>query len=116
MPLLKSASCRRIPGNFSEFNTAEKIERRMNELQDSQIKTVIINGFLARHIFPEHRERVIRNLKAVAQAAHKRKMKVIDHQDLTLLWNHGTGIRNLTARTPELLKTADSRNTAGRRS
>ena len=95
-------------GNFSEFNTAEKIERRMNELQDSQIKTVIINGFLARHIFPEHRERVIRNLKAVAQAAHKRKMKVIDHQDLTLLWNHGTGIRNLTARTPELLKTVDT--------
>lgn len=95
-------------GNFHEFNTPEKIKRRIGELYDAGFNALIINGMLSRHTFPEHEARVSQTLKAITEEAHARGMKIIDHQDLTLLWNWGTGVRNLTARTDELLRSVNA--------
>lgn len=95
-------------GHFGEFDTPEKLERRLDELEKSGIKAILLNGFLSRHTFPEHRARVDAAIRSITAAAHKRGMKVIDHQDFSLFWNHGSGLRTLTPLTGSLLRAVDT--------
>ncbi len=94
--------------NFEEFNTPEKVEKRIQELKSEKVNTIIVNGYLSRHLFKEELPRVTERLKAITEAAHRQGMKVIDHQDLTLLWNMGNGFRVLTANPGLLMRYIDS--------
>lgn len=91
-------------GTFQEFSNEEKLERRLDELEKQRIGVVCVNGMLSRHTYIGHEERVRREIRKITAAAHKRGMKVIDHQDLTLLWNLDAGFRVMAERSGELNK------------
>jgi len=82
-------------GTFNEFNTSELIEKRLQQIQDSGTGAVILNGFLSRHTYAAHLERVEENIRQTVEEAHRKGMKIIDHQDLTILWNADMGFRFL---------------------
>ncbi len=95
-------------GNFTEYATAELAERRFSELKKENVNAVIVNGFLSRHTFPSHLDRVEENIKLLTQEAHKKDITLVDHQDLTLLWNLDSGFRVLTGHTDWLQRTVDT--------
>ena len=84
-------------GTFNEFNTPEKIEKRLQQVKDGGTKAVILNGFLSRHTYLPHLGRVEENIRQTVEKAHQMGMKIIDHQDLTILWNTDMGFRFLAA-------------------
>lgn len=92
-------------GSFDEYNTPEDIKRRLTELYDSGINTLIVNGLLSRHTFPEHLGRVQKNLADIVTEAHKLGMKIIDHQDLSVIFDMDMGFRLLAAHPDYLQRT-----------
>ncbi len=82
-------------GTFNEFNTPEKIEKRLQQIKNGGVGAVILNGFLSRHTYPAHLDRVEENIRQIVEKAHQMGMKIIDHQDLTILWNADMGFRFL---------------------
>jgi hypothetical protein len=72
-------------GSFLEFDTDAEISRRLDDLVGSGIRTVLVNGLLMRHAHEHQLPRVKRTLRRITQLAHERGMKVLDHQDLTVL-------------------------------
>lgn len=84
-------------GTFNEFNTTAKIEKRLKQVKDGGVTAIILNGFLSRHTYATHLKRVENNIKAIVEKAHEADMKIIDHQDLTILWNADMGFRFLAA-------------------
>ena len=94
-------------GNFDEFNTPELTEKRLKELKEQKINTVLLNGFLSRHTFPNHLDRVRQMVKMTAAEGKKLNMKIVDHWDLSILWNMGSGFRYMTENTDWLQRTVD---------
>ncbi len=94
-------------GSFNEFNTPALIEQRLKEVKDGGVKTIILNGLLSRHTYPAHLKRVEENIRQTVEAAHKMGMKVLDHQDLTILWHMDMAYRFL-AQHPEFLQCTQS--------
>ncbi len=84
-------------GTFNEFNTSAKIEKRLQQIKDGGVSAVILNGFLSRHTYGAHLDRVEENIRQTVVEAHRKGMKIIDHQDLTILWNADMGFRFLAA-------------------
>lgn len=84
-------------GTFNEFNTPDKIEKRLDQIKESGVNAVILNGFLSRHTYGAHKDRVEKNICETVEKAHQIGMKIIDHQDLTILWNADMGFRFLAA-------------------
>ena len=95
-------------GKFVEYTTPEAIERRLDEIQKRHISTIILNGCLSRHTVPWHLPRIERNIAQITAAAHRRGMRVVDHQDFSLLWDGDSGFRVLAEHTPHLQRTIDS--------
>ena len=94
-------------GSFNEFKTPALIEQRLKEVKDGGVKAVILNGFLSRHTYFTHLPRVEENIRQTVEAAHKMGMKVLDHQDLSILWNMDMGFRFLAAH-PDFLQHTQS--------
>lgn len=82
-------------GTFTEFSTREEIAHHLDELQSRGVGLIQINGFLARHLAKDQRNRIWEQLKIIVEEAHKRGIKVADHQDVSLLWNNDEGFRHL---------------------
>ena len=82
-------------GTFNEFNTPELIEKRLQQIKNGGVGAVILNGFLSRHTYATHLDRVEENIRQIVEKAHQMEMKIIDHQDLTVLWNTDMGFRFL---------------------
>lgn len=91
-------------GTFTEFTTREAIARRLDELKAQGITLIQINGFLARHLWLDQKDRVWEQIKIITEEAHKRDMKVADHLDVTILWNRGQGHRYLIENIDTLLR------------
>ncbi len=72
-------------GSFYEFETDEQINRRLDELQKLGYRTILLNGFLVRHHWTEQLPRVKKVMARIVSLAHQRGMKVLDHQDLTIV-------------------------------
>ena len=85
--------------DFDGYNTPELAEKRLKELRP-MTNALMVNGLLSRHTFPNHLARVKKMLTMLIAEGHKQGFKMIDHQDLTLLWNKGAGFRVLTEHTP----------------
>lgn len=84
-------------GTFNEFNTPGKIEKRLKQIKEGGISAIILNGFLSRHTYATHLDRVEKNIRDIVKKAHQLDMKIIDHQDLTIVWNIDMGFRFLAA-------------------
>ncbi|MBE6366314.1 MAG: hypothetical protein E7052_00175 [Lentisphaerae bacterium] len=80
-------------GTFQEFIQPGAVERRMDELKKENFNLIIVSGLLSRHTYPAHLQRVRRQVKRMAAAAHERGMKFYDHIDYILLWNMDSGFR-----------------------
>ncbi len=97
-----------VAGDFNNFATAAEKERRIEELKQDRINAVIVNGMLSRHTYPSHLDRVTGFLRDFTAVAHRNNIRIIDHQDLTLLWNVDSGFRVMTERTDSLERMVDS--------
>jgi hypothetical protein len=84
-------------GTFNEFNTPAKLEQRLKEIKEGGVNAVILNGLLSRHTYQTHLGRVEETIRETVEIAHRMGMKIIDHQDLTVLWNADMGFRFLAA-------------------
>ena len=80
-------------GTLIEYAEPEAMAKRLDELKSKGVNAVLVSGMLSRHTYPAQLKRTEEFFKRLAQEAHKRDMKVIDHQDLTLLWNIDCGYR-----------------------
>lgn len=72
------------------------------ELSGCGYNAVMISGMHSRHTYVGQEERGLEAIRRIADEAHRRGMKVIDHFDATLTWNVGEGFRVMTERLPEL--------------
>jgi hypothetical protein len=95
-------------GTFLEFDTPEKITRRLKELKALGINVVLLNGFLTRHAHDFHQERVTKTVAETVKIAHSLGMKVLDHIELTILWNHEAALRVLTEHPDWFQRTIDT--------
>ena len=95
-------------GSFAEFTEPGAVEKRLDELTADEIDTVIVSGFLSRHTYPMHLERIDKMLAKIVSEGHKRNMKFIDHIDFSLLWQCDSGFRVLTERMEQLQHTVNT--------
>ena len=93
-------------GNFAEIEDRDVFLKKFDEVNAGKgVNAVMLSGFLSRHTFPAHEDRAV---KAIAQATdwmHRRGIKVIDHHDITLCWNEGSGFRVMAERLNEMSRT-----------
>ncbi|MCC7300957.1 MAG: beta-galactosidase trimerization domain-containing protein, partial [Verrucomicrobia bacterium] len=94
-------------GTFTEFDTTELIDRRLQERKASGINTLLLNGLLSRHTYPDQLARVQKTITEVSAAGHKKGMRILDHQDVTLFWNMGQGYRVMCAEIGEMQQSID---------
>ena len=80
-------------GTFLEYNTREKVERRFKKMKVMGVNTVLVDGFLARHVHRSHLPRVQKKLKEMVEVGHSLGMKVLDHQEFSILWNKEEAMR-----------------------
>ena len=83
-------------GTFLEYDTPEKITRRLKEMKARGVNIVMLNGYLARHCFEGQLPRVQKKVKEIVRIAHSLDMKVIDHRELTILWYMETSLRYMS--------------------
>lgn len=81
--------------NFYEFDTDELINRRLNELQHQGYRIILLNGLLVRHAWAEQLPRVQKTMKRIVELAHQRGMKVLDHQDISIVCYQDAGFNQL---------------------
>lgn len=74
-------------GSFYEFETSDEINRRLDQLQELGYTTILLNGMLIRHAYPEEAPHVQEVVARIARLAHQRGMKVLDHFDVTVIPN-----------------------------
>jgi hypothetical protein len=94
-------------GTFMEYDTPEKITRRLKEMKARGVTIVMLNGYLARHCFEGQLPRVQKKEKLIVQIAHSLDMKVIDHSELTILWYMETALRYMAEHTDWCQRTID---------
>ena len=89
-------------GTLHDFNAPGTLERRVRELKDRNVSVIITNGMLSRHTYYAHMPRIKENMKRYVDEAHKQGLHLMDHQDVTLLWNVDAGFRAASERFDEL--------------
>lgn len=65
---------------------------------------LFVSGMHSRHTYIGHIGRGVKSMGEIAQVAHKRGMKLIDHHDATMFWNEMGGFRAMMARLPETIR------------
>ncbi len=94
-------------GHLNEFAKPEDLQRRLAEIQNDLCNVIITNGLMVRHAYPAHLKRAERILTDTVKGAHAMGMKVMDHQDYSLLPGENMSFRILAANTPFLQQTID---------
>lgn len=93
---------------FTDFITDELKNRELDLISRSGGKIVLVSGLLSRHTFPDHIARADQYLCDFTRLAHQRNMKVLDHVDLTLLWNTEAGFRVMCQTTNALQRNVNT--------
>ena len=99
-----NAKFRHLGGNASslhEYHDPAVLERKLDELQKEGATALMVSGMHSRHTYKGSLRRGQEMFRRIAEAAHRRGLKVIDHHDATLLWNLDSGFRVMAERTPE---------------
>ncbi len=94
-------------GHLNEFADPAALLRRLTEIKNDWSNVIVTNGLLVRHAYPAHLERVEQVLAATVKTAHEQGLKVMDHQDYSILRGENMGYRILAANTPFLQQTVD---------
>lgn len=93
-------------GNFAELEAKDVFLKKFDEVNAGKgVNMVMVSGFLSRHTFPAHEDRVVRAIAKTTDWMHERGIKVIDHHDITLCWNEGSGFRVVAERLNEMSRT-----------
>ncbi len=103
----KQAVVRHLGYNTStmnEYRDPAVLSRALDELQKQGATAVWVSGMHSRHTYPRSLERGKAMLEQIAQAAHARGMKVIDHHDATLCWQSNAGFRTIAERLGESVR------------
>ncbi|MEW6359953.1 MAG: beta-galactosidase trimerization domain-containing protein [Planctomycetota bacterium] len=79
-----SAWVTNLAGNRYHTFTPDSAERRAKEIADAGFKAVITNGYHYRLNFAARDGDIRRIARTIADACHKRGLKVIEHQDYTI--------------------------------
>jgi hypothetical protein len=95
-------------GTFLEFDTPEKITRRLKEIKADGVNVVLLNGLLARHLYRNHLPRIQKTVSQIVRIAHELDIRVLDHVDLTLLLNQDTGMRTMVENIDWCQRTIDN--------
>ncbi len=105
---LKNAQIYRVLSNSATLGELDDTQVRKayldQELAGKNYNAMMVSGMHSRHTYFNHIDRGINAIGKIAQEAHSRGMKLIDHHDSTLLWNVDAGLRTLAERLPELGK------------
>ena len=89
---------------LAELDDPRSMTEFLRRLQAEKHNAVIVSGLHSRHTYTAHLERGQRAMQMITAAAHKHNIKVIDHHDVTLLWNLDRGFRTLAERLPEVTR------------
>lgn len=84
------------PGSFAEFMDRQYAGKDFN--------AYIVSGLHSRHTYPKHVARGFRAICSMAAELHRRGAKLIDHHDVTLLWNSDSGFRVMMGRLGETVR------------
>jgi len=95
-------------GTLNEYIQPAAMQKRFDELQSKGVNAILVSSMLSRHTYPASLQRASEALRKISDEAHKRNMKVIDHQDYTLLWNIDSGYRVASERIHEVNIALDS--------
>lgn len=74
------------------------------ELDGPGYNAIMLSGMLSRHTYVGHIDEGLKRVGRITAEAHRRGYKVIDHFDLTLLWNMGGGFRAMGERLDEMIR------------
>lgn len=92
--------------NFAELEDQDVFLRKFDaETAGKGINMVMLSGFLSRHTYPAHEDRALKAIAETTESLHRRGIRVIDHHDITLCWNEGSGFRVLAERLDEMSRT-----------
>ena len=95
--LLKNSS------TMAELDAPGVLDRFLDQLlEGKQFTSVELSGMHTRHTYFSHIERGKAAVGRIAEAAHKRGLKLIDHHSTTILWNSDGGPRVLAERLPDV--------------
>ena len=90
---------------LAEFDDPETLRRYIGEQTEGKgFSAVMISGMHSRHTFEGRLDAGVEAMRRIAAEVHRRGMKLIDHHDVTVLWNWGVGARVLMERVPELVR------------
>ena len=93
---------------LDECRDPADMKRAFDRLQKDGAEAIMVNGMMSRHTYPAHLDRSVEMIGKLAETAHRRGMKLVDHQDVTLLWNCDSGFRVMAERLPETIRTMTS--------
>lgn len=82
-------------GLLYDFHTPGLIERRVKEMANDGLNTIIINGLHMHHCFLHRWPRVTKFVQKLAEIAHQHDMKVVFHHDVPVVLYNGTGLQHL---------------------
>lgn len=89
---------------LGELDDPEALGKYFEQQRQRRANTLLLSGLHSRHTYFNHIERGQQSIIKLAQEAHKHDMKLIDHHDVTLLWNLDGGFRILAERLPEVTR------------
>ena len=110
---MKTAKMKLLLANsvtLAEFDAPGSLARYLDrEWKGKNVQAAMVSGMHSRHTYLGHVDRGIKALGRIAAELHRRGVKMIDHNDATLLWNDCAGFRVMMARLGETIRTLDGR-------
>ncbi len=93
---------------LNELASPAALEKYLDGVCARGRNTIMLSGMHARHIYPGSEERVLDYIRRFCEAAHRRGLKVIEHHDLSLLYNTEAGFRTLAERLSEVNRSVET--------
>lgn len=91
---------------LSEFDEPGSLGRYIKkEYGKKNVRVVMLSGLHSRHTYLGHEARSVEAIRKMTDVFHKHGIKVIDHEDATLLWNIGAGFRVMMERLDHTVRT-----------
>ena len=110
---MKTAKMKLLLANsvsLSEFDEPGSLERYIaREWAGQDVRAVMLSGMHSRHTYLGHIDRGVEAMGRMTAELHRHGIRVIDHNDATLLWNDCAGFRVMMARLGETIRTLDGR-------
>lgn len=81
--------------SFYEFNDPADLKRAFDDFEAQGFNVLLLNGLLYRHTWPGHLENAKAVIKQITDEAHRRGIKVIDHQSFSIIINADEGLAEM---------------------